>query len=149
MIIQLKQLFDIVGDKKDISYEIPVNEIADKPLYSFSKPIVIKGEINNRAGVVTLEMNCGFILNLVCDRCLKEFEREYNYSFKHIIVKSCNTDNDEYIVCEDNTLDLNELALSDILLSLPTKILCKEDCKGLCFVCGTDLNDGNCEHLEG
>ncbi|NLZ45213.1 MAG: DUF177 domain-containing protein [Clostridiales bacterium] len=149
MIIQLKQLFDIDGDKKEISYDLPADQIATESLYSFSKPIAIRGEVLNRAGVLTLSMKCDFSINLICDRCLKEFEREYKYSFKHILVKSCNPDNDEYIVCADNTLDLNELVISDILLTMPSKILCEEECKGLCYVCGADLNEGTCEHVEG
>ena len=45
------------------------------------------------------------------------------------------------------TLDLDELLRADILLSLPSKILCKEDCKGLCSVCGADRNKQEC-HCE-
>ena len=83
-------------------------------------------------------------MNLSCDRCLKGFNREYEYKFEHILIQGANTDNDEYIVCKDNTLDLNELAISDLLLQLPTKILCRDDCRGLCYVCGQDLNEGEC-----
>ncbi|WP_377077376.1 YceD family protein, partial [Ruminococcus bicirculans (ex Wegman et al. 2014)] len=54
------------------------------------------------------------------------------------------SDRDDYVVCENNTLDLDELAISDLLLQLPTKILCRDDCKGLCYVCGQDLNEGKC-----
>lgn len=42
-------------------------------------------------------------------------------------------------------LDLEELILSDILLELPTKLLCKEDCKGLCPHCGCNLNHQSCD----
>jgi len=52
-------------------------------------------------------------------------------------------------VCENNILDMNDLAISDLLLQLPTKILCRDDCKGLCFVCGQDLNEGSCKCSEG
>ncbi|MBQ8120226.1 MAG: DUF177 domain-containing protein, partial [Ruminococcus sp.] len=38
----------------------------------------------------------------------------------------------------------NELAVSDLLLQLPTKILCKDDCKGLCYTCGHNLYEGEC-----
>ena len=52
--------------------------------------------------------------------------------------------NDEYVVTEGDSLDLDELVIQDILLQLPSKMLCKEDCKGLCSVCGTDLNFNEC-----
>lgn len=45
-------------------------------------------------------------------------------------------------------LDLDDLALSDILLALPVKNLCKEDCKGLCPVCGVNRNTETCECLK-
>ena len=41
-------------------------------------------------------------------------------------------------------MDLDELIRTDILLELPTKFLCKEDCKGLCPTCGKNLNEGAC-----
>lgn len=145
MILQLKQLFDIDGEIKSLDFSIDPDELSDLTIAeSFSSPIAIKGVIENRAGVVTLAYKCKFSMNLCCDRCLKEFSREYEYDFEHILVQSTNTDNDEYIVCKNNTLDLNELAISDLLLQLPTKILCREDCRGLCYVCGQDLNEGEC-----
>ncbi|MBP5578880.1 MAG: DUF177 domain-containing protein, partial [Ruminococcus sp.] len=67
----------------------------------------------------------------------------------HIVVPSVsNDDNDDYIVADGESIELNEVALNDILLSLPTKVLCREDCKGLCMVCGCDLNETQCDHLN-
>lgn len=146
MTIQLKELFELVGEEKEISCEIPVKELEDISAYRFANPVKVSGTVSNRAGIVTLSYDASFVLEHTCDRCLKEFEHRYDYSFEHTLVRNCNTDNDDFIVCGDNTLDLNELAVSDILLSLPTKILCSEDCKGLCFVCGKNLNEGDCEH---
>ena len=53
-------------------------------------------------------------------------------------------DDDEFIVAENYRVDIDEIALSDLLLELPTKLLCKDDCKGLCPVCGCDLNESEC-----
>lgn len=145
MILQLKQLFDIDGEVKKIDCLINPDELYDTEISkSLSTPIAIKGIIENRAGIVNISYNCKFSLDLVCDRCLKEFSRDFDYNFEHTLVQSSNSDNDEFITCPDNTLDLNELAISDLLLQLPTKILCREDCRGLCYVCGQDLNEGEC-----
>ncbi len=148
MILQLKELFEIDGESRDISCEIPLSYLAEVNSYDFSEPVKVRGRVFNRAGVVTLEYDCEFTLDQTCDRCLKEFKREYGYSFEHILVRRLNNDNDEYVVCLNNTLDLNELAVSDILLNLPTKTLCRQDCRGLCCVCGADLNEGDCEHTR-
>ena len=100
----------------------------------------------NRADVVHMNYSVKFTLNIVCDRCLKELRRDFSYEFEHIIVNSLNSENDddEFIVAENYRVDIDEIALSDLLLELPTKLLCKDDCKGLCPVCGCDLNESEC-----
>ncbi len=147
MLVQLRQLFNREGDKKEICHEILLEELKDYGAYgTFITPVSLKGEIVNRAGVVTLSCEMRFTIKHLCDRCLNEFDREYLMNMEHILVKSTASDDDEYeyIVCPDNTLELDELAISDLLLQLPTKVLCKEDCKGLCPKCGKDLNYGDC-----
>lgn len=145
MLLKLRQLFDREGEKKDIFLDIPLEELG---IYSgvgtFLTPVSLRGKAVNRAGVVTLSYNIRFTLRHLCDRCLNEFDREYDEDFEHILVKSTSSD-DEYVVCPNDTLDVNELAVSDLLLSLPAKILCREDCKGLCPVCGQDLNVAECK----
>ena len=55
---------------------------------------------------------------------------------------------DAYLVAEHDMIDLNETAISDLLLMLPTKLLCREDCKGLCDICGCDWNTSTCDCLK-
>ncbi|MBQ3886046.1 MAG: DUF177 domain-containing protein [Ruminococcus sp.] len=148
MKINLKQIFSIVGDSRDISCEIGADELSDVRGYTFGSPVSINGRVYNRAGVVYLEYSVDFTLNIICDRCLKELEREYHFDFDHIVVPSINGENDDYIVADGESIDLNEIALTDLLLQLPTKNLCKDDCKGLCMVCGQDLNLGECDCLN-
>ena len=149
MKINLKPIFNIVGEKKDFSYEIAPEEFGDIKGFSFGSDVSLSGKLYNRAGVVYLDYTAVFKLLHTCDRCLKEFSREYDLSFDHIVVPSVsNDDNDDYIVADGESIELNEVALNDILLSLPTKVLCREDCKGLCMVCGCDLNETQCDHLN-
>ena len=60
------------------------------------------------------------------------------------IVRKDEEDFDDYIVVEGETLDLDELVYSDIVLLTPPKYVCSEDCKGLCPTCGKNLNEGEC-----
>lgn len=144
MVINLQQLYDIVGEKQIVDYAVTAEKLSEVKGYSFARPVTVKGTIVNRAGIVILNYTAEFTLNAVCDRCLAEFERDYKYDFEHILVRSLNTDNEEYIVTESDSLDLDELAIMDILLQIPSKMLCKDDCKGLCPQCGTDLNYNEC-----
>lgn len=149
MKINLKQIFNIVGEKKDFSYEIAADEFSDIKGFSFGSAVSLNGKFYNRAGVVYLDYSAVCRLFHTCDRCLKEFSKDYDLSFDHIVVPSVsNEDNDDYIVADGESIELNEVALNDILLSLPTKVLCREDCKGLCMVCGCDLNESQCDHIN-
>lgn len=144
MLIQLKQLFSITGEKKDFSFEIPISDAKEYASIPMSTPITVYGTLVNRAGVVTLNYTVSVTLSSICDRCSINYKRKFEYDYKHIIVQEVHNDNDEYIVCEDGKIDLRELAVLDLLLSLPSKNLCIDDCKGLCISCGADLNQASC-----
>ncbi|MEG0570101.1 MAG: DUF177 domain-containing protein [Oscillospiraceae bacterium] len=148
MYIELKQVFEIVGEQSTIDHTI---DLSDYELYNskpFITPIIIHGKVSNKAGIVYFDYSTVFTMELSCDRCLSMFKREFSFSFERILVSNLNTDNDEYILVEDFKLDLDELVLSDILLNLPTKLLCKSDCKGLCVKCGINKNQNSCQCKE-
>ena len=145
MILHMKRLFDLEGEQNEFSYEISPDELGERVYgMTLAAPFAVSGIAYNRAGIVHLDMKCAFTLSHVCDRCLAEFQREYVFEFSHICVRD-RSNNDDFVVVKENALDLNDLAISDSLLQLPTKILCKEDCKGLCYVCGQNLNEGECD----
>ena len=147
MLIRLKQLYNIIGEKLDIDHAVDSARLDEIKGFGFSGPFKVKGTIVNRAGVVFLKYTAEFTLHICCDRCLIEFDRDYCFDFEHILVRSLSNDSDldDYVVTENDELDMDELAITDCLLSLPAKMLCREDCAGLCPVCGTDLNQGNCD----
>ena len=53
-------------------------------------------------------------------------------------------DNDDYILVPTGMIDIDELIMTDVTLEVPFQLLCREDCKGLCPVCGSDLNEKTC-----
>ena len=53
-------------------------------------------------------------------------------------------DDDEIILLQDDEVDAEDLARTAFILNMDTKILCSEDCRGLCPICGADLNEGPC-----
>ena len=150
MILRLKRLFDRVGDQQDICCDIPLEELGEYGgCKSIVTPISIKGRIQNRAGMVSLDYTGEFIVRHLCDRCLDEFDRGYRFEFEHILVRDESSLDDENVFyCEGGSLDLNELAISDLLVELPTKVVCSDECLGLCSVCGKNLNRGDCGCVE-
>ncbi|MGN0620956.1 MAG: YceD family protein [Porcipelethomonas sp.] len=144
MVVNLRQVFNITGERRDFEYEIPASELSHAKSYDFAVPVSVKGSFYNRAGIVNMVYSVKFTLNIVCDRCLEELQKDYSFEFEHIVVTSVNKENDDYIIAENDSVDVNEIALSDIILELPTKMLCRDDCKGLCMVCGCNLNKSEC-----
>ena len=64
---------------------------------------------------------------------------------ERILVSSLNNEeNDEYLVLDNDQLPLDELAEEELVLNLPSKNLCRKDCRGLCPKCGRNLNEGLC-----
>lgn len=79
-----------------------------------------------------------------CHRCLQEIFGEYNLSINEkFVMSSENMDYESYIY-EGHYVDLTSPLIDNILLSFPSVVLCKEDCKGLCPVCGNNLNEDIC-----
>lgn len=149
MYLDLKQLFEVLGERIVIDYAIDLSEYELFDTKPFSTPVAVKGEAKNRSGVVTVSYECDFTMNLLCDRCLKSFSRRFCESFEHTLVVKTAKDGNEYIeVGHQPRLLLDDLVLSDILLAMPSKILCKEDCRGLCSSCGADLNEGDCNCIN-
>lgn len=144
MLIDLKQIFDIVGEVKDINCEIDLSEQEFNGYFPFKTPVSISGKFCNRAGIVTLTYTADFSMELICDRCLSNFSKHFSLSNEHTLIQKLNTDSDDFIVAQDSKLDLTNLIRTDILLDLPSKTLCRQDCKGLCQVCGKNLNTGSC-----
>jgi len=51
----------------------------------------------------------------------------------------------DFAVYENDQIDLDEMVLEQLELSLPSRVLCREDCRGLCPQCGADLNVEQCQ----
>ena len=66
-------------------------------------------------------------------------------SINRVAVNQLEVEEDyEILLIPDEKLDLYEFCFGEILLSLPMKHLCSEDCKGICLNCGKNLNEGSC-----
>ena len=151
MLLKLKPLFFFFFGERPVETDIPKEDMVKyKGVGDFITPVTLRGKTVCRAGVVTLSYNLDYTVSHICDRCSAEFTRRYNSDYTHILVRGDEDnedlpDDDEYVYCSGETLDLNELAISDLLLSMPTKILCRDDCMGICSVCGKNPNDGDCD----
>ena len=110
------------------------NETAEEE--NFTGEIEIVGEIVNDGKTFIARGKAVCSRDFFCDRCLEPSSGEIVCDFDEEI-------DDEDIT--DNVVDITELVRDTFLASLPIQNLCRGGCKGLCPVCGKNLNDGECE----
>jgi uncharacterized protein len=95
-----------------------------------------------------LELAFDVLLEGPCFRCLQEAELGLQLRLREYQATKPQGDEEETEYLEDDRLDLSAWAHDAIALALPDKILCRDDCAGLCPVCGKDLNAEPHEHIE-
>lgn len=145
MFIELESIFNTEGLAKSFSYELPLTDTLPDGSCPFKTPVLVEGKVQNNTGIVSLSATARYTFSAVCDRCAKPFEAMREVPVLHTLVSRLNEeDTGEYIVVDNLRLDLDELVREDVLLDLPSKILCREDCQGLCPQCGADLNIARC-----
>lgn len=80
-----------------------------------------------------------------CARCGKSMVETLAFSLSERFVRSVfKTEDDELYPYEGETLDLTEAFFDNLFLEMPMTTVCSESCKGLCPICGADLNQGQC-----
>ncbi|MCH5157002.1 MAG: DUF177 domain-containing protein [Clostridiales bacterium] len=79
-----------------------------------------------------------------CDKCLTEVSTQITLPFDQVFFKDSSVEEDGYVY-SGSRLDLTKAICDEIVLSLPSSLLCKEGCLGLCPKCGVNLNERQCD----
>lgn len=146
MVLDLRPLFREETKKTEFDYEFSLADLDFYGLHPVTKPVSARGQVTCSAGVVSLRADVRLTYEAPCDRCAADTVREMSFSFGHILVSELgNEDTEDFVLVEEMRLELDELLRTDIILSLPTKFLCKPDCKGLCPRCGVNRNLQECD----
>ena len=132
------------GSKEDIPFNFAVSsdslDISSVEVTYFGE-INIKGKLSYIGGGYLAVGETEVGKKFLCDRCLKEAERVVKVPFEE---KFTTYETEDSAVFTGDEIDLTETVRDVILSSEPISHLCKEDCKGLCKICGKDLNEGDC-----
>ncbi len=141
-------LFNSAGEDITIDYKLLLDDFEYSTYKPLTEGVSVKGKAYNKADVCYLDLNIAFNFNGICDRCAEEFKRDYSFSVSKVVVSHLdnNEDDEDYILAdENNKLDIDNFVYDEIHLFLPQKMLCSDDCKGLCPKCGKNLNLGKCD----
>ena len=145
MLIELEYLFNNAGAEIVFDYEIDLSGYEIGIVKPFTEPVKVAGRIFNSTGVVKIKAKAIAKMQTICDRCAGDMTKRLEVLVDHILVTSLNDENnDDYILLEKPQLELDDLVTEDVFLALPSKILCKSSCKGICQKCGKNLNNGQC-----
>ncbi|NLM97275.1 MAG: DUF177 domain-containing protein [Halanaerobiaceae bacterium] len=130
----LKEIGSSISIKKKVSLPAFKNYNQDiETPYLFDLEL----EIYNTDDYYVLNGSLAGTLIMFCSRCLEKFEYPIDVQIEEELAKK-EIENPERI-------NLNEIIMENIILSLPMKYLCSADCRGLCSNCGQNLNTGECD----
>ena len=120
--------------------------------YAFTKPLSYRVDVTNVGGAFLVQGNVFASVSTQCARCLDPAYGEYIGDIEGYFLIDGESaapedmEGDEYeYLNEEHTIDLEPLIRAALIMVLPQRPLCKEDCKGLCFECGANLNHETCE----
>ena len=117
----------------------------------FDRNVEVEASVEkaNRQMVVRIEASAGG--RFFCDRCLEEFQRDFTSQHTIVFVQGGEPPEDlqqnqeiQYLPPDVNIVDLGEDVRQYLVLSIPLKMLCKEECAGLCPICGNNRNTTPC-----
>lgn len=134
-----------------------INEVKIDSILEFSKddelsrnesyklaPVMVTGAIKMNGRNFSLDLHYDSKWTFFCGRCLDETEYVVEGEIKRSIVKERHDAEDDLVYVESAVIDLYDVIYNDIVLNLPTQVICDDDCKGLCPDCGVNLNIESC-----
>lgn len=143
---------EIPEEGLDLSESVPVR------LNGHETPAKVVARVEKSGSRVSVKGTVTARMELQCSRCLREFEREVSMPVDLVYrpVEELAGESPELAMEEMDTgfyeadeLDTGAMTAEQLLLSVPMKVLCSDACKGICPVCGRDLNVEGCVCPDG
>lgn len=148
MVLDLKPI--LRGEVNRMAVDLRVDPETPQGV-TFNDQVKLTGEITNQGGYMRLEAMAEISYSGECARCLTPVSGVYRMPFDRTVVtegtltEEQEADNvDEYVILQNGRLDVDDLVREALVLSFPMRLLCREDCEGLCPKCGKPLSEGAC-----
>ena len=147
MLLGLSKIIDCPGESVSFSTSVNLSDLCYGISYPVSEPVKAEGTVRNTAGVLVMTGQITTRIHGICDRCASPFDRDIRFPINVVLVTEMadEENEDEWVFpLEGDSADLDDIVRTVFVLNLDSKLLCKEDCKGLCHHCGKNLNEGPC-----
>ena len=148
MRLGLSQIIDRPGESVSYSAVVDLSDLQYGTCFPVTEPVKAIGTVRNTAGVLVMKGLITTCIHGTCDRCAADFDREMEIPIDAVLVTElANEENeDEWVFpLEGDSADLEDIVRTTFVLNMDSKLLCSDDCKGLCCRCGKNLNDGPCD----
>ena len=145
MRLNLKDIIEVPGKSVPFECVIEPELISFDSIAEFKSTPKASGRVSNKAGVLVLEGVMDADTLCICDRCGEEFDKTMHLDLEAVIGENADEDDPDIFPIYGDEADLDEIISTLFILGMDSKVLCREDCKGLCPTCGTNLNHGPCE----
>ena len=150
MIIDISDILSCENKEKNQQVQIELTSFVSR-LGEF--PIIEKAPIDLRIANrenkrLLIQGTVDIVVSIPCGRCLEEvptnvhFDIDKEIKLDKSVVNDEEVDDVDYLIGFD--LDIDKFIYREILVNWPMKVLCNDDCKGICKVCGMNLNKGDC-----
>ena len=140
-------IFELLRKKvEELTFEIAYNGdfiIRENFKLILKSPLKVCGNATYDGQIVNLKGSITGIIEVQCSRCLEPLDYQLNVEFDEDFSKLVH--NEEIYPIEEESIELKDMVIDNIILSMPFKFLCSIECKGLCPVCGKNLNKHQCD----
>ena len=147
MLLGLSKIIEFPGASLDFSVSVDLSDLQYGTVKPVTEPVLASGTVRNTAGVLMMTGLITTTIHGVCDRCASDFDRDVEIPINVVLVTELSNEDSEderVFSLEGDNADLEDIIRTTFVLNLDSKMLCDEDCKGLCCRCGKNLNDGPC-----
>ena len=118
---------------------------------TFDSDARVTGQITDNAGYMRLQLKAELAYHGECARCLAPVDGVFSLDFERTVVTEGTLSDerleeleDEYVVLDGHELSVDDTLCEELVLSFPQRLLCSEDCEGLCPKCGKPKREGDC-----
>ncbi len=147
--LDVSRIKNFPGEVRRLDMDLQMEPVqSDHGRVSFGGPLRLDASLVNEGGALKLT---GFVegkARLACGRCLEPFDFPVRAELDEVYYNEAQEGSEhgeEWIPYRGDRLDVAPEVAKAILSALPMKVLCREECRGLCPKCGINLNQGNCE----
>ncbi|MBQ9885983.1 MAG: DUF177 domain-containing protein [Lachnospiraceae bacterium] len=130
-----------------LGFHVFSSKLGDYPIVS-CEPIVVAITCTDDKHLM-IKTKVNLTMEIPCDRCLEPVNVLFDFDVEKEVDMNLTAEEraqglDELSYIEDYDLDVDMLIRNELFVHMPVKVLCREDCKGICKKCGANLNNGTC-----